>query len=141
MANEDRGEQVFFAEGNIRVTSSRFIVGDQTYAMSAVSSVRAHAEQPKNLDLGCAFVLAVALVLFGFMGWVASGKMNSPGAWILAAGAALLVATLSTWRKRKPIYVVQLTTSSGEVQALTSQDWPHVHRIVEALNEAIVHRG
>ncbi len=66
-------------------------------------------------------------------------------------GTAFLVMTLiglfflymgiKSYKNLKMKYSVVLQTSSGAVQALESTDQGYIESVVEALNNAIIHRG
>jgi hypothetical protein len=43
--------------------------------------------------------------------------------------------------QQKTTHVVVLRSSSGEVKALSDTDATHIRSVVEALNNALVHRG
>ncbi|EOE4705155.1 DUF6232 family protein [Vibrio cholerae] len=42
---------------------------------------------------------------------------------------------------QKPLYTVILKTSSGENRALHTNEQEYLNQVINALNEAIVHRG
>lgn len=120
-------EKIFFNQGNVSVSNSRFIVDGQTYAMSNVTSVKSGVTPP---DRGAAVVIAVIglACLFG-SGWV-----------FVAAIVAIAIAVLA-WIGSKAKYSVILNTSSGENQALVSEDKAYIANVIASLNEAIVSRG
>lgn len=119
-------EKMFFESGNISVSNSRFIVDGQTYAMGNVTSVKTGIEEAKK-GAGILIGLVGLIVLFG-------GKSIIWGGIILIVG---ILAFLGTKHK----YSVVLSTSSGENQALTSEDKAHIEKVVSALNDAIVSGG
>lgn len=117
-------EQEFFNQGSVRVTSARFMVNGQTYAMTGVTSVKRGKKDPARgwpiflLLLGCG--LFFAKPIFGVA---------------LVAGSALWLFTQSTE------HTVMLSSASGEAEALTSTREGYINEIIEALNQAIIHRG
>ncbi|NQZ26364.1 MAG: QacE [Colwellia sp.] len=119
-------EKIFLDAGNISVSNSRFIVDGQTYAIDNVTSVKTGVEQAKK-GTGILIGLIGVFVLF-------SAK---PFLWGLVI---LMFATLALIGARNK-YSVVLSTSSGENQALTSEDKTQIEQVVSALNEAIVSRG
>lgn len=135
-----RAEQVFYDADGVRVTSARFQVGAQTYAMSAVNSV---AYQKTSPPAG----LSTALVTVGALFAIASalGVVSRPtisGPWIfLFFGFFLLFMGIALRRGHEPDFIVALTTASGQVQALRSKDQKYIESVVMALNEALVSRG
>lgn len=123
-------EKTFFEQGIVRVTSSRFIVGSQTYTMNGVTSVKSSEIPPSRT--GPIVVILVGLLILA----AAEGIVKVLGVAIIALGIWLFTQQRTT-------KAVVLSSASGEVQALSDQmdasvDIPGV---VHALNEAIVHRG
>ncbi len=120
-------EKIFFNQGNVSVSNSRFIVDGQTYAMSNVTSVKSGVTPP---DRGAAIVIAIIglACLFG------SG-------WVFVVGLVAVAIAVLAWIGSKAKYSVILNTSSGENKALVSEDKPYIANVVSSLNEAIVSRG
>lgn len=119
-------EKIFFDAGNISVSNNRFIVDGQTYAMGNVTSVKTGVEEAKK-GTGILIGLIGLFVLF----------VAKPFLWGLVI---LMFATLALIGARNR-YSVVLSTSSGENQALTSDNKTNIEMVVSALNEAIVSRG
>ena len=123
-------EKVFFSNGSVRVTSTRFIVGSQTYAMSGITSVKAsEIPPPRGLPIALGILGLLLLVL-------ADGLVKVLGLGLI--GLAVWIFT-----KQRPVCAVVLSSSSGEVQALDDSMNPHadIRGVVSALNEAIIYRG
>ncbi|WP_438869490.1 DUF6232 family protein [Pseudomonas sp. L1(2025)] len=120
-------EKIFFNQGNVSVSNSRFIVDGQTYAMSNVTSVKSGVTPP---DRGAAIIIAIIglACLFG------SG-------WVFVVGIVAVAIAVLAWMGSKAKYSVILNTSSGENKALVSEDRPYIANVVASLNEAIVSRG
>lgn len=132
-------ERVFLDREGVRVTSARFQVPGQTFAMASVSSV-SFVEQPASRGGAMALVICGALIaLMGFA--VRSEDVGSSGATWLAVGAALIVAGFLSSKRGKPTFVVSLSTAGGQVKALSSQNRAQIERVVLALNDALVSRG
>jgi len=129
-------EKTYFNNNEgVSVTNARFIVEDQTYAMSGVTSVKRFVKKRSVVRM----ILSVLLMLLSGMsaiGIIASGELTSliVPLIILAIGAVL-------WFINSKKFIVLLNTSSGESQALETKDSALVDRVVEALNEAIIERG
>jgi hypothetical protein len=119
-------EKTFFDTGNVRVTNARFIVDGQTYAMNGVTSVKQAVRHPSRVGpvvcalIGLLFLITGTAVVFG---------------------SVLLAVALLWGFKQRPVWIVVLNSSSGEAQALTSQDKDYIGGVISALNESIVHRG
>lgn len=117
-------EKTFLNEGGVTVTSSRFIVPEQTYAMSGITSVKNSTDYPKR----------TGPILVGLV-----------GVWMLALanwyGAIPIVLCILWWISQKPTFHILLATSGGELKALSSGDAAFISRVVKSLSDAIVHRG
>ncbi|MFN3883121.1 MAG: DUF6232 family protein [Nitrincola lacisaponensis] len=120
-------EKIFFNQGNVSVSNSRFIVDGQTYAMSNVTSVKSGVTAPDRVG-------AIMLAVIGLACLFGSG-------WIFIAGLVLIALAVLSWIKKKAKYSVILNTSSGENQALVSEDQSYIANVISSLNEAIVSRG
>ncbi|WP_338558168.1 DUF6232 family protein [Acinetobacter sp. KS-LM10] len=121
-------ETEFFNNGHTVVTNARFIVDGQTYAMNGVTSVK-QGIKPADKKTG------IWLVIIGIIIFLAtSGGAKLIGLGLVGVGAWLIY-------KAKPIASVILQSSSGEVQALSSEDLSFISNVVSALNQAIIHRG
>lgn len=121
-------ETEFFNSGHTVVTNARFIVDGQTYAMNGVTSVK-QGIKPADKKTGI-WLVVIGIILF----LVASGGAKLIGLVLLSVGAWLIY-------KAKPIASVILQSSSGEVQALSSENLSFISNVVSALNQAIIHRG
>lgn len=117
-------EKTFFEYDDVKVTNARFISGNQTYAMSNVTSVKAFEETPKRF--GGIVVLLIGLVI--------AASSLVPGLVIAAAAAFYLY-------QQKTMYHVMLATAGGETSALKTNQKEYLSKVVSALNEAIVYRG
>ncbi len=124
-------EQVLFERGSVKVTTLRFIVGAQTFAMSNITSVRSSVDEPS----GCA---GIALMVIGAAIALASLAGSLFG---FVVGAALCLGGWSVLHSQHPEYQVRLTTAGGESTALASPEKEYVASVVQALNDAIVARG
>lgn len=121
-------EKDFYRDNNVSVTNSRFTVGSTTYAMNGVTSVkRGQWQIPK--------ILPIIVCIIGFLFLIISNKI------CFIIGAALIVLGIWWFRKIKPIFIVYLNSASGESQALSSKDLIYINKVINALNDAIIHRG
>lgn len=137
-------ERIFFNEGGVSVSNARFVVNGQTYAMNAVTSVKQAINQPAHM--GPLFLGLLGLIVFalGFPQQAGSTAIASPSFNQISAmvfGAAIVAFSVFWGLQEKPDYIVVLSTSSGESQALKSTDRLYVQSVIGALNQSIVHRG
>lgn len=121
-------EKTFFESGNVKVTNARFIVGSRTYAMSGVTSVKSHVEEPKRGGPIIVGLLGLIITLIGTVTAIVIGLV------LIAAAVMMLIG-------QKPEYSVILSSSSGEVQALSSEDEAHISGVINSLNDVLIHRG
>lgn len=120
-------ETVFFNQNGVSVSNARFIVQGQTYAMNGVTSVKQEVRHPSR----------AGPIVLGIIGLAA--VFGGGGATIV--GLALLGGAVLFWIKQRPDWIVVLNSSSGEAQALTSQDRTYIDGVIQALNQSIIHRG
>ena len=123
MANE----QVFLDDRGVSVSNSRMMYEGQTYAMSGITSVKSFEKKPSR-------ILPIILLIIGL------GIMGNGGGAIIV-GLLVVAGGIAAWVLMKADYSVLLTSSSGEAKAYTSKDKDFVLRVINAVNEAIVHRG
>jgi len=96
--------------------------------MNGVTSI-AHVENPpQRAGLVIALILGLLLVIGG------DGGVRVFGLVIAAACGFFLY-------NQKTTHVVVLRSSSGEVKALSDTDETHIRAVVQALNDALIHRG
>jgi hypothetical protein len=124
-------EKTFFNEGGVSVSNARFIAQGQTYAMSGITSVKSYQQDPSRkgpIILGIVGIIAIA-----------AGASGSGGAIIV--GLLCIAGAAAWWFAQKPEFSVLLSSASGEAKALTSENGQFITNVVNALNDAIVHRG
>jgi hypothetical protein len=121
-------ETVFFDENNVKVTNARFISNGQTYAMSGVTSVRS-TMAPAEIK---GYLIAIGIGLIMLFALDGAAKL-----------LGIVVAGVAVWllMNAKSTHWVTLVTAAAESRALESNDEAFINRVVEALNDAIVHRG
>ena len=124
-------EQKFFEDHNICVTNTRILKGNETFAMSGVTSVMAFTEVPSKKG-------PIILVVFGGLILLGSAARSIVGA---VFGAVLVALGIWWMRSIKNNYHVRLMTASGEKDAMSSPNAEYIGNVVKAINQAIVHRG
>lgn len=121
-------ETEFFKKGNVLVTNARFIVGSSTYAMLGVTSVKKTKVMPSRVGTVVLFIVGIFLLL---------GLTGAAKLW----GVGVIALAVLAYKGAKPKYSVYLNSSSGESQALESEDEQYIDTVINALNQAIIHRG
>ncbi len=117
-------DELFFDEGGIIVTKTRFVARSQTFAMSGITSVRGIETPPSRGGL-------VFLLIIGLLMIFASPFVGVP---IIILAAVCLYFQKST-------FSVSITTAGGEVAAYTSTSGPFIARVIDALTQAFIARG
>ena len=123
----------FYSEDGVRVTSTRLLVGSTTYSMANITSVRTSVMQPSRKG-------PLLLILVGLVLLLVAANSHAMGG--LAFMSALVIAAgIFWWISQKSIYAVRIASSSGESSPITSVNEERIDRIVQAINQAIIHRG
>ena len=117
-------EKIFFSYDDVKVTSSRFISGGQTFAMSNITSVKAFEQKPNRF-------WAILIMFFGILLTIT----------FLPVGLTMIGASAIYMIFQKTTFHVMLATAGGETSALTTYQKDYLDQVVAALNEAIVYRG
>jgi hypothetical protein len=125
-------ERTYFQQGDVTVTSARFIVASQTFAMRNITSIQTVETEPDGRHPGYLMMFGFVIAVIGFAN--SSISAGILGLVIAAAGGYW------AWQQTSTFSVV-LTTAAGEVSAYTSQNRKFIATIVEALNLSIVERG
>jgi hypothetical protein len=110
-------EHIFFEQDKIKITSARAIFGDHTYVVNAITAVRYVELKPDRK-------WPMFLMIFGVFCVLTTTVIGA--VW---------------WFLQKTKHVVLLSSSSGEICAMVSHDESLAKRVVEAINEVIVHGG
>jgi len=134
-------EKIFYDNGSVKVTSARFVTSNgDTYSLATVSSIKMRVkslelERLKNKIIGYGAIALGALIAIGsiFDGFSIGG--------IIFGLLAIAIGYLFLKTQPEDTYHVITASASGESEALFSTDKNEVQKIVNALNEAIIHRG
>ena len=125
-------EQVFYSDdAGVRVSNSRFTVGATTYALSGITSVSVFRYPAKRSPAIWTAIIGLLLAVVGF----------NVTAMLGVAGIVILAIGILWFFRIKDTIVVRIHTAGGETDAVSSTDASYIHKIVAALNDAIVHRG
>lgn len=124
--NEQQQEKNFYQDNNVTVTQSRYIAGSKTYAMRNISSVSIFKIDKSRTG-------AILFLVMGILLLIPEGKRVFGG--ILAIIGGIWLYSI------KDEYAVRISTNAGEANSLVSKDQAYIQKIVNALNDAIIHRG
>ncbi|MGE8513441.1 MAG: DUF6232 family protein [Chryseobacterium culicis] len=126
METHSQNETIFYHDSSIKVTQSRFITNSKTYTMRNISSVYIfEIIKSKNK--------ALLLIVIGFI-----LLFSKEFLWM---GIIILILAFWWFFTIKNQYAVRISTNAGEVNSIVSKDRDYIQKIVNALNEAIIHRG
>ncbi len=126
-------ETTFYSDNQgVRVTNTRLIVDQTTYAMANIASVSTTTTKPSYTG-PLLLIAAGAIIFFTTIGG------RSPESAIV--GVIVVALGVLWWRSKKPIYHLRITSASGESNALWSKNRNYVDKVVQAINEAMIHRG
>ncbi|QPH37843.1 DUF6232 family protein [Pedobacter endophyticus] len=121
-----QNEVMFYQDTNVTVTQSRFVARSKTYAMRNISSVHI-SEVVKSKTLPVIMIVVGILLLL-------PSETKIVGSILAVIGIVLILYI-------KNDFAVRISTNSGEVNSIVSEDKTYIKAIVNALNDAIVYRG
>lgn len=121
-----QNETTFYQDSTVTVTQSRFVTQSKTYAMRNISSVHIFEIVKSKMK-------AILLILMGI-------PLFFSGKTILFA---FILMALGIWwfTYIKNEYAVRISTNAGEANSIISKDKVYIQKIVNALSDAIIHRG
>lgn len=119
-------ETTFYKDSFVTVTQSRYVTQSKTYAMRNISSVHVF-EIIKSKSK------AIIIIAFGLLFLLSKSLF-----W-----AGIVLGILGTWwlLTLKNEYAVRISTNAGEANSIVSKNRDYIQKIVNALNDAIIHRG
>lgn len=127
-------EEIIFTRDAVRITTTRAVIRNKTYAMSNITSVSMGRKKPRNC-LASSLLMIGLLTLLSGLASIADGTYP----WTrLILSAFLIGGAIFLYR---PVYELRLASASGEISALQSTKEAVIQEIVGAINEAIIRRG
>lgn len=130
-------EQGIFSEkhegADVRITTSRAVIGGTTYAVKNITSVGMRIIPAQRAGGVLVALLGVLLAVMSGVS-AADGMTFNP---VVLAGVAIALAGGALAAVQKPRYAVRITTAGGEQDALVSRDSSWILRVSDALNDAI----
>ena len=126
-------EKKFFEDQRVLITNARCVMEGKTFAMNGITSVAAYTEIPSRKG-------PIILIILGVIGLF--GSLSSRDAAAGVIGSVLAIGLGILWYKTiKDIYHVIIHSASGEARPIHDYNSQYIVDIVQALNEAIIHRG
>lgn len=126
METQIQNETTFYQDSSVTVTQSRYITQSKTYAMRNISSVHVFEIEKSK-------VVPVLMILLGIP-FLFSGNVFWIGLILIGLGILIIFNI-------KNEYTVRISTNAGEADSTISIDKDYIQKIVNALNEAMIHRG
>ena len=126
MEAQIQNETTFYQNGLVTVTQSRFVTHSKTYAMRNISSVHIFEIIKSKTKALLTIVLGLFFLFSRDIFWI-----------------GLIIIALGIWWfiYIKNEYAVRISTNGGEANSIISKDRKYIQEIVNALNDAIIHRG
>lgn len=129
-------EHVFLDSGGIRITNARIVTGDETYAVSAIESIKIYREYRKVPW----FTLIVG-VLFSSIGMIGLINITPFDTIIGVTGVISLISSALIWFFQEIKHTIRIGLSSGEDFLYFDEDLEHVESVHQELNNAIIFRN
>ncbi|MFT3918151.1 DUF6232 family protein [Cloacibacterium sp.] len=126
METPTQNETTFYQDATVTVTQSRFVTHSKTYAMRNISSVHI-------FEIVKSKVIPIILIILG-LPMLLSKEAIFYGIVTILIGVLWLIFN-------KNEYAVRISTNAGEANSIVSKNKAYIQKIVNALNEAIIHRG
>jgi len=127
----ERADPTYYSDDKgVRITSTRLIVGEATYSMANITSIKTSKTGP-NYAVGI-IAAVIGLVFVGLHG--ISSALAVIGVLLALGGIAFLLTT-------KPTFHLEVTSAAGEQSPLSSKDEKYIEKVAVALNEALIKRG
>jgi hypothetical protein len=134
-------EEIVYSDNNVQITTTRVAVLGTTYPLRNITSVRMTETPPSK---GCAMLVGiVGAMLSLFLSIPILLMMFDVGTFDLSAlfvallGFGMALGGFGVALTAGSTFHVIMGTSSGEVQALQSQDRDYIARITSSINDAI----
>jgi len=127
-------ETAYYDKDEIFVSNKRIVLGSKTYILDNITSVDLRYIYP-NLSAGSMLVL-LGIVFFSLGIFLAT--IHILGFIFILGG--VLVAIIGAIIRNQIVYLVCLGSSSGEIDAMSSDDKQALSEIVDAINQAIIEK-
>lgn len=126
METQFQNETTFYQDSLVTVTQSRYITQSKTYAMRNISSVHVFEIEKSKVTPVLMILLGIPVLFLSKIFWV--------GLILMSLGILLFISV-------KNEYTVRISTNAGEADSTISKDKEYIQKIVNALNDAMIHRG
>lgn len=121
-------EKVFYRDLTVKVTQFRYITDNKTYAIKNISFVTI------NKTIGCRFCAKLTIIT----GLIA---LFIPNDFQIIIGGILVVLGIIWYISIKDLFTVCIGTNGKTINSITSNNKDYIEKIVDAVNQAIIHKG
>lgn len=126
METQFQNETTFYQDSFVKVTQSRYITQSKTYAMRNISSVHVFEIEKSRVTPILMMLIGIPFLFAGNVFWIG----------LILIGLGILIVF-----NIKNEYTVRISTNAGEADSTISKDKEYIQKIVNALNDAMIHRG
>jgi Family of unknown function (DUF6232) len=123
-------EQTFFNEGHVQVTRTRVVIGNRTYPVNGITSIRTADIPPNVMKAFMLGLLGVVIII------AARGTAEA-----IVLGLIMIGVAVYLFMNAKSTHSIFFGTAGGEQEALSSFDSAYVNRVASAINDALTARG
>lgn len=121
-------EKVFYKDLTVKVTQFRYTTDNKTYAIKNISFVAI------NKTIGCRFC-AKLIIITGLI------ALFIPNDFQIIIGGILVVLGIIWYISIRDLFTVCIGTNGKTINSITSNNKDYIKKIVDAVNQAIIHRG
>ena len=128
------GEEVIYKDATIQVTNRRAVLGDQTYSLADITSIRILTIPPNRLVSSAAFAASILCSVLVYL----NISDNFGIAIILLVIAIILLTFGLQWKNRsKYTYIIKLGIATEEVDGLVTPDRNQAEKVTQAINQVL----
>ncbi|MDY6834707.1 MAG: DUF6232 family protein [Chloroflexota bacterium] len=140
---KESNEQVFCDREDCYVSNARVILRHRRkmYATAHVASVSAKTVPPRKTGPSWIFMFAMFVVVTSVILLLINIIAPIISVLTLFGGIGMLVGSIIWLILLKPTFVAQITSTSGESDALYSKDRSRIDEFIGAVSDAVVARG
>lgn len=127
-------DEILFQDGSVTVTSTMLSIGATMYPIRNITSVSSATIAPVISGYVGLLVLLVPVLLMGVINLPNTGVSGILGVSVFAALFAIIARVI---RRARNTFVLRISTSGGQVDALKSIDEADITRVAKAVMDAI----
>ncbi len=137
-------ETTLLAEPGLLITTSRLVVGDQTYPIVDITNVATFSETPDQAASTAMVVVGIVVNLSALVAMktdvAKEGPLYAVALVVAMLGSIAFMVGLYRARNRVVLYGVVVATPSVQVRAIVTPQLARMQRVLGALNHAVALR-